>query len=139
MDMSFTSCRYVHTRLLLDPRFAGSNSAEDNGFLRAIKIRSATSFGGEVKLTVSFHKIYGMLKNPTSMKEILLRKNSAAIYRQVSPTSLLGFSAGNCLRALVDESGMIRTLIGKQNRSVMVVAYGTPCTIPHRNSNSTPA
>jgi hypothetical protein len=35
--------------LPLDPRFAGSNPAEDDGFLRVIKIRSTTSFGGEVK------------------------------------------------------------------------------------------
>jgi hypothetical protein len=28
----------------------GSNPAEDNGFLREIKIRSTTSFGGKVKL-----------------------------------------------------------------------------------------
>jgi hypothetical protein len=33
----------------LDPRFAGLNPAEDSGFLRAIKICSTTSFGGEVK------------------------------------------------------------------------------------------
>jgi hypothetical protein len=32
--------------LPLDPRFAGSNPAEDDAFLRAIKIRSTTSFGG---------------------------------------------------------------------------------------------
>jgi hypothetical protein len=36
----------------LDPRFAGSNPAEDDGFLRVIKIRSMTSFGGEVKPSV---------------------------------------------------------------------------------------
>jgi hypothetical protein len=35
--------------LPLDPRFAGSNPAEDDGFLTVIKIRSTTSFGGEVK------------------------------------------------------------------------------------------
>jgi hypothetical protein len=34
--------------LPLDPSFAGSNPAEDDGLLRAIKIRSTTSFGGEV-------------------------------------------------------------------------------------------
>ena len=33
----------------LDPRFAGSIPAEVDGFLRVIKIRSTTSFGGEVK------------------------------------------------------------------------------------------
>jgi hypothetical protein len=38
--------------LPLDPRFTGSNLAEDDGFLRVIKIHSTTSFGGEVKLSV---------------------------------------------------------------------------------------
>jgi hypothetical protein len=33
--------------LRLDPKFSGSNPAEDDGFLRAIKIRSTTSFGGK--------------------------------------------------------------------------------------------
>jgi hypothetical protein len=36
----------------LDPRFAGSNPTGDDGFLRVIKIRSTTSFGGEVKPSV---------------------------------------------------------------------------------------
>jgi hypothetical protein len=36
--------------LELDPRFAGSNPAEDGGFFRAVNIRSTTSFGEEEKL-----------------------------------------------------------------------------------------
>jgi hypothetical protein len=40
------------SRLPLNPRFAGSNPAENDGFLRAIKVRSMTSFGGEVKPAV---------------------------------------------------------------------------------------
>jgi hypothetical protein len=48
------------------------------------------SFGGEVKPSVPWHKIYGMLKNPFSMKEILHRQNSVAISYQVSPALLLG-------------------------------------------------
>jgi hypothetical protein len=39
---------FVHCRkkyLPLDPRFASSNTAEDDDFLGAIKIRSTTSFG----------------------------------------------------------------------------------------------
>jgi hypothetical protein len=36
--------------LPLDPKFAGSNPAEDDGFLRVIKVRSTTSFGGEVNI-----------------------------------------------------------------------------------------
>jgi hypothetical protein len=35
--------------LQLDPSFAGSNSAEGDGLLRAIRIRSSTSFGEEIK------------------------------------------------------------------------------------------
>jgi hypothetical protein len=55
---------------------------------------------------------YGML-NSTSMKEIFLTKKSAAISRQVSPASLLYVSAGNCQRALVDESGMVIDRMGR--------------------------
>jgi hypothetical protein len=34
---------------------AGSNPAEDDGFLRVIKIRGTTSFGAEVKPSVPCH------------------------------------------------------------------------------------
>jgi hypothetical protein len=56
--------------------------------------------------------------------------------RQVSPASLLHASAGNYQTAVVDESEMIRTQMGKQNRSEMVAEHETPCTIPPRNTNS---
>jgi hypothetical protein len=46
----------------LDPRFAGSNLGEDNGFLIAIKIHSMTSYGGEVKLSVPCCKILQHVK-----------------------------------------------------------------------------
>jgi hypothetical protein len=49
---------------------------------------------------------------------------------QVSPALLLGVSAGYSHRAVVGESGMIRTYLGKRKRSVMVSVYGTPCAIP---------
>jgi hypothetical protein len=49
---------------------------------KAIKIRSTTSFWVEIKTSVPCRTIYVMLKNPTSMKVILRRQNSAAIYRQ---------------------------------------------------------
>jgi hypothetical protein len=48
--------------LLLYPGFTGSKPAEDEGFLRAIKIRSTTSFGGEVKPSVSCRKILWRVK-----------------------------------------------------------------------------
>jgi hypothetical protein len=51
--------------LPLDPRFAGSNPAESGGFLKAIKIRSTTSFGGEVKPSAPFrNKFLWQVKIP---------------------------------------------------------------------------
>jgi hypothetical protein len=40
----------------LVPKFAGSNPAESVGFLRAKKILSTLSFGGEVKPSVPFRR-----------------------------------------------------------------------------------
>jgi hypothetical protein len=57
--------------LPLDQRVAGSNAAEDDGFLMAIKIRSTASLGGEIKPSVPCRKILRQVKNPTSMKEIV--------------------------------------------------------------------
>jgi hypothetical protein len=71
----------------------GSNLAEDERLLRVMKVSSTTYFGEEVKLSAPCCKIYGMLKNPTSMKELLHRKNSALISCQVSLASLLDVSA----------------------------------------------
>jgi hypothetical protein len=50
--------------LPLDPRFAGSNLAEDDGFLTGIKIHSMTSFTGEVKLSAKCHEILWHVKDP---------------------------------------------------------------------------
>jgi tRNA A37 threonylcarbamoyltransferase TsaD len=54
-----------------------------------------------------------MLKNPTSMKEILCKQNLATISSHIYPASLLDVSGGNCQRALVDESGMVRNYMGR--------------------------
>jgi hypothetical protein len=40
----------------------GSNQAEDDGFVRAIKIHSITYFRGEVKLSVPCHNILRHVK-----------------------------------------------------------------------------
>jgi hypothetical protein len=85
-------------------RFAGSNPAENIGFLRAVIIRSTTFFGGEVKTSAPYRKIYSILKIPTDMKEILSRKKTHRSFpRRVSPVLLLDVSADNCGRCLVNE------------------------------------
>jgi hypothetical protein len=66
----------------LEPRFAGSNLAEDDGFLRAIKVRSTTPFGGEVKPSVSYRKVYGVLKNPVEYERDTPSAKFTSIYNQ---------------------------------------------------------
>jgi hypothetical protein len=63
------------------------------------------------------------------MKEILCRQNLRP-YSSSFLASLQNISAGKCKRALVDESGMIRTQMGTHNRSAIVAVLGTPCAIP---------
>jgi hypothetical protein len=53
---------------------AGSNTAEDDVFLVAIKMRSTTSFGGEVDPSVPCHKTLWHVKKTYRMKEILVAK-----------------------------------------------------------------
>jgi hypothetical protein len=62
-------CGLVVVCLPSDAGFAGSNLAEDNGFLMAIKIRSTTSFGGEVKPSAPCRKSLRCVKEPASMKD----------------------------------------------------------------------
>jgi hypothetical protein len=48
----------------LDPKFAGSNPEEGDGFLRVIKIRRTPSFGGEIKPLAPCRKILPHVKKP---------------------------------------------------------------------------
>jgi hypothetical protein len=76
--------------------------------------------------------ICGILKNPAEDERDTSSVKLKAIFRQVPHTSLLtvSISAGIFQRALVDESGMIRTQMGKSNRSEMVAVLGTHCAMP---------
>jgi hypothetical protein len=46
------------------PKVRGLNPGRGDGFLRAIKIRSTSSFGGEVKPEAPFRKILRNVKKP---------------------------------------------------------------------------
>jgi hypothetical protein len=50
--------------LATGPKYGGSNLAEDDEFLRTIIIRSMTSTGEEVKLSVPCRKILQHVKEP---------------------------------------------------------------------------
>jgi hypothetical protein len=49
--------------LSVGPNFAGSNPADTDGFLRAIKFLGTTSFGREVKPPFPCRRMLVMLKN----------------------------------------------------------------------------
>jgi hypothetical protein len=70
--------------LPLDPRFAGSDPAEDDGFSRAIKFAA--------RLRSHFMRFYNMLKIPAEYVRDILSEKSNDISHQLSD-SLLGASA----------------------------------------------
>jgi hypothetical protein len=65
-----------------------------------------------------------MLKNPAEYERDIYSAKFTAISHQVSPNSLVYVSAGICQRALVDESGMIRTQTGHTiDKKMVTVAW----------------
>jgi hypothetical protein len=76
--------------------------------LRAINIRSTTSFGGEVKPEGPCLKIFWHVKYLFEYEIYRLFRRQKSTTHNIPPASLLDVSAGNLQRALVDESGMIR-------------------------------
>jgi hypothetical protein len=58
----------------LDPKFAGSNPAEDDGFSRAIEIRNKTFFGRELKPSADVARFRGTLKIPAEYDRYLASK-----------------------------------------------------------------
>jgi hypothetical protein len=54
----------------------GLNPAEDETFLRAIKMRGTTSFGGEVKPSAPCHKISRHVKEPYRYERDICVQNS---------------------------------------------------------------
>jgi hypothetical protein len=88
----------------LDPRFTGSDPAQNDGILRAIKIHSKLSFGGEVKPSAPVRKIYGTLKNPVEYKINTYKQNSrTTLLAKFLSASRLGVSAATRAENLVDE------------------------------------
>jgi hypothetical protein len=104
------------TRLPLDLGFAGSNSDEDDEFLRATKIRSTTSFGREVKPLIPCCQILRRVREPYEYEMTYfvdkIHGHSSSRFSYFATRWLLVNA-----RALVDESGMVRTHKGTQKWS----------------------
>jgi hypothetical protein len=64
----------------MDPRFVGSNTTDDDGFLRVIKICSTAFFGGEEKPSAPCYKILWHVKYVCRVTEILHQLNSRTFH-----------------------------------------------------------
>jgi hypothetical protein len=136
LRICWNDLRYVYSKAAVCRRreFNGYGTChsrvktEDDEFLMAIKIRSTTPFGGEVKPLVPCHKILCHVKTPTGMK----RGTSYAKFTAIFAMSLL-ITAREIWWM---KSGMISTQMETHNTSVIVAVYGTPCAILPRNSYS---
>jgi hypothetical protein len=83
----------------------------------AIEIRSTASFGRKVKPLVPCSRILLHVREPHECERGTSSAKFTFISRQVSPASLPVVSAGYCQRAVMDESGIIRTQMGTHNTS----------------------
>jgi hypothetical protein len=89
--------------LPLDPRFAGSNLAEDDWFfLRVIEVRSTTSFGGVVKLSVPCRRFTACKRTLRAWKRRFVSKIQRPCSSPVSPASLLDGSDGSSRRIRIE-------------------------------------
>jgi hypothetical protein len=90
-----------------DPRYAGSNPAESDGFVRAVQ--SVTGLPSEGKQGRRPHLIqfYVVLKNVTGMKEILVAKISSYLSPSFSRRCYYLSLLQPEQRTLVDELGVI--------------------------------
>jgi hypothetical protein len=68
------------TVLLIGAKVRGFKSGRGVGLLRAIKIRSTTSFGGEVKLSAQFRNILRHVTGPFEVWTKVLRKDKLIVY-----------------------------------------------------------
>jgi hypothetical protein len=68
------------TVLLIGAKVRGFKPGWGVGFLRAIKIRNTTSFGGEVKLSAPFRNILRHVTGPFEVWTKILRKAKLIIY-----------------------------------------------------------
>jgi hypothetical protein len=118
--------------LVIGPKVRGFRPCWRQWIFSDVKIRSTTSFRGEVKLSVPCHKILWHIRDPYSMKRDTCRLKSRTFLAKFLPALVLGV----CF-SLPESSGrwMIRTQMETHNRPIMVAVYGMPWVIPTCNSN----
>jgi hypothetical protein len=79
--------------LAIGPKIRRFTSGRGDGFLRAIKIRSTTSFGVEVKPSAPCRKILRHVKDHFEVWTKIFRRPNLLFLRQAPPDLLLPYSA----------------------------------------------
>jgi hypothetical protein len=99
-----------------------------DGFLRAIRIRSTSSFGWEVKPEIPRRKILRHVKDP--VRYLMYWIGKILTPSSIPPNCPRCLCWQDCQRALVDESGVIFSRHYHE--------HGTPCSHITRGMNSRP-
>jgi hypothetical protein len=98
--------------LAIEPKAHGFKPVRDDGFLKAIKFCSASSFRGELKPLAACRKMLLYVKEAHKYeKRYSVGKSHDYLSRSFSYFAD-GISAANCQIAVVDESGINRTQMG---------------------------
>jgi hypothetical protein len=66
----------------LDPLFYGSKPTEGDGFVMLIKVRIASSFGGEIKSLSDVVRFYGMLRDHKGM-DVFVTERAGTPFRKI--------------------------------------------------------
>jgi hypothetical protein len=101
--------------LAIGPKVCMFRLDQGSGFLRAIKIHTMPSFGGEVKPEVPCHKILWYVKITCKYEQKCLARPNSSFPSSVPPAFYQ--ITGRIARGLVDESGIFLC----QNHSIMVL------------------
>jgi hypothetical protein len=89
-------CHFLYVMVIvlaIWPMVCGFKLGRERRFLTAMKIRSMTSFGDEVKPSATCRKILRHVKNPWDMREVLIGKIQQSFLAHFLSTSLQGASA----------------------------------------------
>jgi hypothetical protein len=76
-----------------------------------------TSFGGKAKPSATCHNVLQHVKGLAEYDRDTLPSKLMDISHKFLPALILGMSAGICQRAIMNDSGMIRTWMGMHNRA----------------------
>jgi hypothetical protein len=104
--------------LTIGSKVRGFKPSQGDGFLRAIKVRSKTFFGGKVNLEAPCRKTLRHVKKTLGKYEQILPKAKFSLLSPIPPDCYQKYLLVGLQRALVDKSGVF---LCRHNHSTMVL------------------